>query len=166
MSEQQELPVPDYPVGHIFKLREKEYRVVGSDGGDDCAKCALSGNALVCDGGTCAGPRRADDRSVYFVEVSKEDSNEYIYEQALNKWGFDSQILLTIEELAELQVELAKLLNGRIPATNIITEMADVEIMLEQLKVMYGFRQAVENEKQRKLMRLKHRINGGENNAD
>lgn len=90
----------------------------------------------------------------------KNTINENIYEQAINKWGVYSQILMAIEELAELQVELAKLLNGRVPAANIITEMADVEIMMEQLKVMHGFHRAVEEEKQRKLARLEQRLNG------
>ncbi len=90
----------------------------------------------------------------------KNTINENIYEQAINKWGVYPQTLMAIEELAELQVELAKLLNGRVPAANIITEMADVEIMMEQLKVMHGFHRAVEEEKQRKLARLEQRLNG------
>ena len=96
----------------------------------------------------------------------KNTINENIYEQAINKWGVYPQILMAIEELAELQVELAKLLNGRVPAANIITEMADVEIMMEQLKVMHGFHRAVEEEKQRKLARLKQRLNGGDDHAN
>jgi len=58
-----------------------------------------------------------------------------LYEMAIKKWGADSQIAKAVEECAELIVTLAK--NNSID--DILEEMADVEIMLEQLKLIFNY---------------------------
>lgn len=60
-----------------------------------------------------------------------------IYELAVKEWGEDAQIRQLFEEMAELQKAVCKWYRQkRIAKCEIIEEIADVEIMLEQLKVM------------------------------
>lgn len=77
-----------------------------------------------------------------------------LYRKALKKWGADSQILKTIEELSELTVALLGT-----DEQKIFEEMADVEIMLEQLEVTLNCRDAVKLQKVNKLDRLKGWVN-------
>ena len=62
-----------------------------------------------------------------------------LYEKAIKKWGVDAQINMAIEEMAELIQALVK--QGR--AVNgctkgeVMEEIIDVEIMLEQLKLIF-----------------------------
>jgi hypothetical protein len=53
-----------------------------------------------------------------------------IHERLLAKFGEDNQKLKTIEEMAEL-------IQAIIKGTNVDEEMADVQIMLDQMKILY-----------------------------
>lgn len=81
-----------------------------------------------------------------------------IIRHAIDTFGEQNQIIVAIEELSELQKELCKLLRGQYHITNMSEEMADVEIMLEQLKVIFGNRENVDNWKPTKLLRLRLRV--------
>lgn len=99
------------------------------------------------------------------VEVSKDDlwklalgedgypTTVEIYKQALDRWG-EKQIIMVFEEMAELQKELCKSLRGRNNLTEIAEEIADVEIMLEQMKIYFNIADGVEKHKKLKLERL------------
>lgn len=82
-----------------------------------------------------------------------------IYGRAIVKWGVNPQILLAIEEMAELQKELCKVLNGRgvVDDFAIRDEIADVLIMMEQLSAIYGINN-VQEQKEVKLLRLAKRL--------
>ena len=87
-----------------------------------------------------------------------------IYKQAINKFGMYNQIIKTMEELAELQVELAKffdMTNKEFDSETILEEMADVEIMLEQLKIIFDCHDIIDAVKVKKLKRLKGLIENG-----
>lgn len=77
-----------------------------------------------------------------------------LYQRALKGWGADAQILKTIEELCELVLALLGT-----DKQKIYEEMADVEIMLEQLEVSFGCRDMVKFQKLAKLDRLKGWLN-------
>lgn len=78
-----------------------------------------------------------------------------VYVEAIQKWGAESQLRQTIEECAELIVALSKALRGKEGHTTaIIEEMADVEIMLNQLNLIFG-REDVLKIKGEKLDRLR-----------
>lgn len=67
---------------------------------------------------------------------------EYIDEstvlrRALDTYGSTLQIVMTFEEMSELQKELCKYLRGRGSFEYIVEEIADVEIMLEQMKLLF-----------------------------
>lgn len=80
---------------------------------------------------------------------------EQIYKAALNKWGPNLQIIMMFEEMAELQKELSKNLRGTENSTSIAEEIADVEIMLEQMKGLFEIESQVLKFKEYKLKRLK-----------
>ena len=53
-------------------------------------------------------------------------------------WGEDKQKIKAIEELSELQKELCKNLLNQIDDKKLEEEISDVQIMLNQLMIMYG----------------------------
>ena len=59
------------------------------------------------------------------------------YEKYKKKYGNKAQMIKACEELAELQFAICKYLNGESDGENIIEEIADVEIMTAQLKLMF-----------------------------
>lgn len=59
-----------------------------------------------------------------------------LYVKAVSKWGHALQINQAIQEMAELTKELTKIFQEKTDFNKIIEEMADVSIMLEQLKVI------------------------------
>lgn len=80
------------------------------------------------------------------------DEKEF-YEKIIFKFGDNNQITVAIEELSELQKELCKYLRGDMDYYNIAEEMADVEIMLEQLKIIFLNKLDVEEKKKEKINR-------------
>lgn len=83
-----------------------------------------------------------------------------IYRQALEKYGAESQMFMMFEEMAELQKEICKYKRGKINFHRIAEEIADVEIMIEQMKLLFGIKEVVERHKQLKLERLEERLRG------
>ena len=86
-----------------------------------------------------------------------------ICEQAVKHFGYDSQTMVAIEEMAELQKELCKHSRGRSNFYQIAEEIADVLIMMEQMIILHDCREAVEDWKFAKLMRLKEMMSDGDN---
>jgi len=58
--------------------------------------------------------------------------------RAIDHWGVEHQKRKAMEELGELLVELSKEQDGRTNADLIRGELADVIIMCEQLRLIYG----------------------------
>lgn len=90
---------------------------------------------------------------------SKECSD--VINEALVTFGYDKQLDMIIEESAELIVSINKLKrNGYLrEKANVLTEVADVYIMLEQLKIITDISQVeLENEIRSKVTRLKDRL--------
>lgn len=85
-------------------------------------------------------------------------SNKKLYEQVTDKWGNYAQVTKAIEELSELIKELCKdqLDSGNLD--KIAEELADVEIMCEQLRFIYEFDKLVDFWKKYKLERLARRV--------
>lgn len=77
--------------------------------------------------------------------------------KAIEAFGRFSQILVLFEELSELQQAVCKHLRGQ-DAANIAEEIADVEIVLNQAKIMFNVEEAVEKQKSYKLQRLEKMI--------
>lgn len=84
-----------------------------------------------------------------------------VMERAIDAYGKEMQLVKAVEEMSELQKELCKAVVRGVPAyalPGINEEMADVEIMLEQLKMIFDNRELVEAWKKDKLMRLEARV--------
>jgi dephospho-CoA kinase len=77
---------------------------------------------------------------------------------AVQTFGGNAQKLKAVEEMAELTKELCKDLNGQGSPAHIAEEIADVEIMLEQLKYIYSNTALVYAYRKQKIERLQGRI--------
>lgn len=80
-----------------------------------------------------------------------------LYHEALSKYGVVNQHWMLIEECAELVNALAKLNRDRATEQEIITELADVYIMVGQMALFWGLEDFYK-EKERKLKRLAERL--------
>ena len=76
---------------------------------------------------------------------------------AVEKFGTDSQMNMAIEECSELIDALCKFRRKRVGSIDVITEIADVQIMCEQLAYMFGD-EKVSDERKRKIERLQKRM--------
>lgn len=86
------------------------------------------------------------------------DNQESIYVKLIEKYK-DKQLIVAIEELSELQKELCKTLRGNINKENIIEELADVYIMLDQIKIYFSITSnEVEEMIDKKIERTKERL--------
>lgn len=77
--------------------------------------------------------------------------------KVIESFGEESQRKKAIEECAELAAELAKEINGKGSVDKVIDEIADVLIMSQQLKLMYG-KTKVDKRIRFKIARLKERV--------
>ena len=77
-----------------------------------------------------------------------------LYDEAITKWGVQAQTDMAFEELGELITALAQDKRGRVTKEELLTELADVTIMCEQMAYILGFEE-FENELDRKLVRLR-----------
>ena len=98
------------------------------------------------------------DRNIQLQDLREKIDNEHkeLYKACAEKWGVESQILMAIEECSELSVELCHFMRNIKEASvaTISDEIADVEIMIEQLKYMFNNYSKVEEVKNRKYYRL------------
>jgi UDP-N-acetylmuramyl tripeptide synthase len=84
---------------------------------------------------------------------------QQIYKQILSQFGNTMQTIVAIEEMSELQKALAKYLRGlqyhdfADILADIREEIADVQIMLDQLKMIFDDGQTVEKIIDEKLQR-------------
>lgn len=82
---------------------------------------------------------------------------------ALEHYGNNEQVDIAIEEMNELIKELLKNRRGEENRSMIADEMADVYIMLEQLKFIFGINETeLKVNAEFKIQRLKNRIGGND----
>lgn len=88
----------------------------------------------------------------------KDEEKVELYRTAIDKWGKVSQAFMVMEEVGEMLDALGKAHRGRLEdRMEIITELADVTIMMEQWAAYFGWEEYV-TEKERKLKRLKDKV--------
>ena len=94
------------------------------------------------------------------------ERNELLF--IINTYGTRAQQDIAIEELAELQKAILKhrRYGNKETEQDIIDEIADVEIMLEQLKIIYSCYKDVENRIEYKIEREIGRIKNKYNITD
>lgn len=94
----------------------------------------------------------------------EQEEKRDILEEALRTYGAQAQTMMVMEEMAELQKALCKLPRTTsakergIIVLQIAEEIADVQIMLEQMIILHDIAEPVDDYKTLKLMRLKNRL--------
>lgn len=84
-----------------------------------------------------------------------------LYRTATETWGEEPQIDMVGEECSELATEVFRYWRGRADESDLAEEAADVEIMLEQLRVIIGDAR-IDAAKTHKLARLRQRLREAE----
>jgi len=86
-----------------------------------------------------------------------------LYQKAIEKWGTELQLDMMIEECAELTQAIIHFKRNRKAVAEIISEIADVKIMIEQMEEIFD-KASIEGIVQIKLERLNKMIEKEENN--
>ncbi len=93
------------------------------------------------------------------MDADLSQATDYeLYKLAVKQWGCEAQTVLCIEELAELQQALAKVLRHGPNDTlldMVAEEIADVEITLAQMKCAYYLAEEVSYWREQKTERLR-----------
>ena len=92
-------------------------------------------------------------------------SKEQLYEASMRKWGIEAQLKMLAEECCELSIialKIGRTVNGSNP-DQLAEEIADVEIMTEQMRHCLALQNEVDAWKEKKLRRLAYLLeNSGE----
>ena len=126
----------------------------------------IDADAIVFDysGLAYIGPHDYMDIAKYFADqIARQPtlSKTEIYRLALSTYGAQAQTMMVMEEMAELQKELCKHARGKENRAQIAEEIADVQIMLEQMELLHGCAGLVAGFKAQKLDRLEKRLREG-----
>lgn len=84
----------------------------------------------------------------------EQSARNKLYKAAVEKWGPDAQMMQLIEEMSELTTAIMHKRRNVGIEESVIEEMADVEVMLEQAKMIINRPGAFKRYKNRKLLRL------------
>lgn len=87
-----------------------------------------------------------------------------LYERANKLWGKNFQMDMVIEECSELIKAIIKYKRIKITSDKLISEMVDVQIMLNQMRIIMNDESKWERITEYKLDRLKGIIEEGERN--
>ena len=91
--------------------------------------------------------------------MMKIANKKFILKKAIATYGPTLQQVVAMEELAELQKELSKMIRGKGSIINLVEEIADVLIMIDQLKIIHEISdQEIEDEINFKLLRTNERL--------
>lgn len=93
--------------------------------------------------------------------------NNETYKKAIDTYGKDKQLDVAIEEMSELTKEICKFKRGQDNHQKIVEEIADVEIMMQQLKMICDVKcSELEGVKYQKTERLAERLNSDESKCE
>lgn len=83
-----------------------------------------------------------------------------VYKKATETWGENAQLLVAIEELSELTKAICKYMNRGGDVADIFEETADVEIMCEQIRAIFGegADMSIDAVKEEKIARLAKKL--------
>ena len=103
---------------------------------------------------------RAEKKATGEMNKINYEDRKKVYQAALRKWGADLQTMMAVEEMSELTKEICKIKRGKMDLDALADEIADVTIMLEQLREIYGLNDAVCDHMDAKILRLQSRVGG------
>lgn len=86
-----------------------------------------------------------------------------IYDKAISHYGIKNQLLMVMEECAELSKECSKVYRaldegGTFKTDNLAEEIADVQITTGQIQRFFGLKDKVKEQRKSKLNRLVERM--------
>lgn len=81
-----------------------------------------------------------------------------VLRETIDRYGTEAQLMMGLEEMSELQKEICKWFRGKRDPDAIAGEVADVEIMLEQVKIIFDLHGEVNEHIDRKIERLRYRL--------
>lgn len=96
------------------------------------------------------------------LSKSIESIEQNTLKKALQVYGEVTQINMVFEEMSELQKELCKYIRGKDNQSEIAEEIADVEVMLAQMKILFVCSALVDEYREKKIVRLGKRIKRSE----
>lgn len=85
-----------------------------------------------------------------------------VFQTAIEQYGTFAQTLMLLEEMSELQKEICKSWRGKDNREQIAEEIADVEIMLAQVKMIFNVAEDAEKWRNAKVKRLWERLGGND----
>lgn len=88
----------------------------------------------------------------------KRMTKDEILKSAIERYGNTSQLIVAMEEMAELTKELSKFFRGAHNEYAIAEEIADVRIMLDQIEIMFDCAGAAAVYREAKVERLRKRL--------
>lgn len=97
--------------------------------------------------------------------VSQEEKE--IFKQCFAKWGIDSQLIMLMEESAELTQATTKLFrvagnpNFNEKLSHFAEEIADIELMIDEFVDFWSLQELVQAWRSKKLERLKEILKNG-----
>lgn len=83
--------------------------------------------------------------------------NEDTLKEAIEKWGTVPQMLMAVEEGSELSKALLHFIRGRASKLEVAEEIADVMIMAQQMRMIFG-QDLVDQAVAQKMARLEERL--------
>lgn len=83
-----------------------------------------------------------------------------IAKKAVDVCGAEHQVMKFCEEAAECQEAVLKAFYGKDKVSHVAEEIADMEIMLEQMAIIFGCESKVRSWKKQKLLRLRELCGG------
>lgn len=81
-----------------------------------------------------------------------------VLENAIKTYGIEMQLIMMLEECAELQKEVTKYIRGNNNIEAIAEEIADVSIVISQLVGFFNIEEEVQGNIEKKIDRLEERI--------
>lgn len=95
--------------------------------------------------------------------------DEEVLQDAIDTFGRENQLMILIEELAELQTALIHFKRGRCDSLAVAEELADALICIDQAMLIFKCESLVDDIRFYKIARLRRRIdaaqNGGKDNG-
>lgn len=88
------------------------------------------------------------------------DERKAVYQEAIERYGVNHQLNKFDEELGEFLAEYGRMRNGTGNYVKFADELADLSIMLEQLRLIYGLNDLVCEHMDMKILRLQSRLEG------
>lgn len=99
-----------------------------------------------------------DEYGKWKIVPVETESEEAILRRAIEVYGSHAQINMALEEMGELIVALQHGLRGRASHVEVCEEVADVQIMMKQLAMMFD-KDIVRKYYESKIKRLEQRLN-------